>query len=196
MPEMDGYEATAAIRAREAGDGHIPIIAMTAGASREDEAKCLAAGMDDYVTKPVNRAALARTLLRWVHNGDPSVAEERAGGSLDPEMLSPIRELAAQDPSGIAELVRLFLRDARSRLDSAATSAEQGDLAAISLTAHSLKGSSANLAAHTMAAVCGELEVASEAGDVNTVTELLTRLEVEFERVGIALRSTFELDQS
>ena len=196
MPEMDGYAATAAIRAREADDARTPIIAMTAGASREDEAKCVAAGMDDYITKPVNKAALARTLQRWVHTGNPSsAAEQSAGGPLDPETLSQIHDLAAQDPSGIAKLVRLFVRDARSRLDSATAAAKQGDLAAIAQTAHSLKGSSANLGAHTMSALCGDLEVASQAGDQDVAIELLTRLDAEFERAAIALRNTFKLSQ-
>jgi CheY-like chemotaxis protein/HPt (histidine-containing phosphotransfer) domain-containing protein len=197
MPEMDGFAATAAIREREAGDRHTPIIAMTAGASREDEAKCLAAGMDDYVAKPVNSEALARILQRWIHNGDPSGgAAESSPGPLDPELLSQIRELAAQDPSGIAELVRLFLRDARTRLDSAGSAAERGDLAAVARTAHSLKGSSASLAAQTMALLCADLEGASETGDVHAATEVMTRLEAEFERVDSAMRTAFKLDES
>ena len=196
MTEMDGYAATAAIREREGGDSHTTIIAMTAGASSEDEAKCFAAGMDDYITKPVNRAALALTMQRWIRDDGALAADEPAEGSLDPDVLAQIKDLAAQDPGGIAEVVRLFIRDARSRLDSAATCTQQGDLAAVALTAHSLKGSSANLAARTMAALCRELEAASQAGDVDTVTEVLARLDSEFEQVVVALRGTFRLGQS
>jgi CheY-like chemotaxis protein len=66
MPELDGYEATAGIRARETQTGgHIPIIAMTANAMQDDRARCLAAGMDDYTSKPVRPAALAHLLQRW-----------------------------------------------------------------------------------------------------------------------------------
>jgi len=197
MPEMDGYEATAAIRAREAGDGHVPIIAMTAGASPEDEAACLAAGMDDYVTKPVNRTVLARLLDRWVHNTPSATAPNSshdAPGSLDPETLSQIRELAAQDPAGIAELVGTFLRDARERIDTAAAAAAQGDLAAVSRTAHSLKGSSGNLAATAMAELCADLEEACADGDVTVVVEIIVRLDSEFEHVAVALRAAFDLD--
>lgn len=193
MPEMDGYAATAAIREREAGDSHTTIIAMTAGASSEDETKCFAAGMDDYITKPLNRAALALTMQRWIRDQHPD--DKRAEDSLDPDVLAQIKDLAAQDPRGIAELVHLFIRDTRSRLDSAATSAEQGDLAAVALTAHSLKGSSANLAAQTMAALCRELEAASKASDIDTVSEVLARLNSEFEQVAVALRGIFGLTQ-
>ncbi len=67
MPVMDGYETTAAIRAGENGDRHVPVIAMTAGALASDREKCLAAGMDDYIAKPITSAALDRLLARWLH---------------------------------------------------------------------------------------------------------------------------------
>jgi two-component system, sensor histidine kinase and response regulator len=66
MPEMDGYEATAEIRRLEGGIGHVPIIAMTAAAMEGDRERCMAAGMDDFITKPVRMEAVSTALGRWV----------------------------------------------------------------------------------------------------------------------------------
>ena len=78
MPEMDGYEATAEIRRLEGGVGHIPIIAMTAAAMEGDREKCMAAGMDDFITKPVRMEAVSTVLERWVTSRWTST--ERASG--------------------------------------------------------------------------------------------------------------------
>ena len=201
MPEMDGYDATAEIRRRETDDHRTPIIAMTAGASRDDEAKCLAAGMDDYVSKPVRPAELARVLHRWVRNGGNGDDGGNGGtgvpapvvGStpaLDPTALAALQELEQLDPEGTADIVRLFLHDARSRLDALHDAHERRDTATIAQTAHSLKGSCANLAATSMAALCADLEDAG-ADDRELVTLTLGRLTAEFDRVDVALRSAF-----
>ncbi len=192
MPEMDGYAATAAIRAREAGDGHIPIIAMTASVGREDEARCLAAGMDDYITKPVNAGRLARVLERWTHDDRDDVRDSTDQGPLGSVGLAQLHELAERDPEGVTSLVELFLQDTRARLD-AATAAAGSDLSAVTEIAHSLKGSSATFAADALAALCADLEQACDSDDGPAVIETLHRLETEFKVVARALRRSFEL---
>src|SRR5205823_12203427 len=107
MPEMDGYEATGEIRRRElAGASRIPIIAMTANAMQGDREKCLAAGMDDYISKPVTPAALKTALGRWLGGRDLPTA------ALDPTAFAGFAELTSGDEIGRAscrERVRVWV---------------------------------------------------------------------------------------
>ena len=89
MPEMDGFEATRAIRRREVGDHHVPIIAMTASATDADRERCIAAGMDDYIAKPVRMERMEAALARWT--------AVRDDGALDPSLLNHLRDLGSDD---------------------------------------------------------------------------------------------------
>jgi signal transduction histidine kinase/CheY-like chemotaxis protein/HPt (histidine-containing phosphotransfer) domain-containing protein len=188
MPEMDGYDATAAIRAREGADRHTPIIAMTAGASREDEARCFEAGMDDYVSKPVSRAALQRALQRWV----PDAGDDRssADGPLEPSALEGLRELAEQDPDGIRNMVRLFVEDAGSRVEQLGAAHRRGDAAQVRALAHSLRGSSATFGAASIAELCTQIERAA-LDDVARVGPTILRVQSELETAAAALAEAF-----
>ena len=164
MPRMDGFTATARIRDRERQNGtRTPIIAMTASALVADRDRCLAAGMDDYLAKPVNPAALEHVLDRWVH-GDPAVPvlPTAAAGHRDDPIGRRLDELAGDRTESerdlVHRLVESFLNRAPEQLAALQDAFDRGDLADFEEQAHTLKGAAGNIGAEAVAAVCDRLE--------------------------------------
>jgi CheY-like chemotaxis protein/HPt (histidine-containing phosphotransfer) domain-containing protein len=180
MPRMDGFTATARLREREQRDGtRTPVIAMTASALVADRERCLAAGMDDYLAKPVNPAELAHALERWVHGEatPPAPAAPPVASGHDP-IGHRLDELAG-DRSGpeldlVHRLVTSFLDRAPRLLTAVQEAFEQGDRQAFEDQAHSLKGAAGNIGADAVAAVCARLEDRARAGELpaGTAAEL------------------------
>ena len=140
MPEMDGFEATQVIREREAGtDRRTPIVAMTAHAMKGDRERCLAAGMDDYVSKPVERAELTR-VLAWAAGApvvpDPEPVVER-GPALD---YRAALQRFGGDEELFADVAGVFRADAPRLLGELRHAVAAGDAPAVQRTAHGLKG--------------------------------------------------------
>ena len=197
MPEMDGYEATAEIRRRESDSSHIPIIAFTAHTMRGDRERCLAAGMDDYISKPVKSTDLRRVLQEWPGSAAAAPSAEQgpeenkeSGKSVDQAVLDRLRELNEDDePDILTELIDLFLRDTPPRLAALKDAIKEGNAQALSQTAHVLKGSSANLGATQLAALNAELQSKASDGSLKDASRLLAQLDDEFERVRHILES-------
>ena len=172
MPEMDGYEATAAIRRAEPPGRHVPIVAMTAGALPEDRERCLSAGMDDHLAKPLMPVDVGGALEKWAGPrpgaGVRAQLEERldllrgAGAALGPaELAGLLRRLSAHAPGHVEEIVQAVAVDDAGRL------LEQ---------AHQLKGVAANLGARDLAAVCERLERAARDHDLDAAVAPLAEL--------------------
>jgi len=217
MPEMDGFEATAQIRARQREGllpGKLPIVALTANAVAGDRERCLAAGMDDYLSKPFTRERLAATLQRWLppsaaapvdaasassasasaapvapgsvrtHQGAVTASEE----PINPRALDAIRHLPG--PNGallVHKVIGAFLADTPGRFAQLRAAAEAGDAETLRKTAHTLNSSSANVGAEPLAALCKALEMLGRQGSVDGASMLLAAAETELTRVLAAL---------
>jgi signal transduction histidine kinase/DNA-binding response OmpR family regulator len=173
MPDVDGLQATRQIHAAW-GDASPPIIALTAGASLEDRARCEAAGMDDYLTKPLQVAALAQALERWVVQGRDAHSGAPAGAAVPPPASAPeaplmdlgrleeFREFDDDQLTMTKEVIGLFLADTPPRLAAMDDAIARGDAAALSKTAHALKGGASNIGAKAIQQHADGLEAAAK----------------------------------
>jgi two-component system, sensor histidine kinase and response regulator len=198
MPEMDGYAATAAIRSRESGDARLPIVAMTAHAMKGDRERCIAAGMDDYLSKPLRPQELDDVLTRWL--GTPGAPEPKPSSqafepvpSGDPfESLlddARMRIFRVDYPEIIDQLIELFVESTPPLLSELREGAESGDPDAVRRAAHRLKGSCQNIGAGFMAKLAHDLELTSTAAP-----EQLDGLDRIFVDTRDALRAALEGD--
>jgi two-component system sensor histidine kinase/response regulator len=186
MPVMDGYTATAAIRAFEARSGtHMPIIAMTANAMPGDRERCLDAGMDDYVTKPLKDEVLLEVVQRW---GLPVVHDVRP--AIDAHIFSGLTALCdGADTAFLSTLINDFLQDALVRLATLQRAINTGDATTLEGTAHTLKSSSSYMGAVGMATLCEQLQMLGKTGAVYAAVPLVEQLGTEVERVRQALEA-------
>jgi CheY-like chemotaxis protein len=216
MPEMDGLEATRHIRRQWPGEQGPYIVAMTANAMEGDREACLAAGMDDYVSKPIRVEELVGALSsvrplgeRESPNGGdgemasaeapPSIEQEADGTGaeqtmvdhqvLDPTALETLLEIVGGEPALLGELIDSFLEEAPPLVDTLRQALEQGDAAELRRAAHTIKSSSNDFGATTLAELCQELETMGKAGTLDGAAELVAQVEHECEQVSAALEA-------
>ena len=202
MPVMDGYQATAALRARETPGGpRLPVIALTANAMEGDRNLCLAAGMDDYLAKPYTAAQLEATLQRWLppattlappepepaprpESSSAPAAVPEPDDALDRRVLEPYREL---DPEGgwgfVRRLLEVYLDSSAPLIVTLAEALPAGDAGAARQAAHALKSSSANIGANRLAEQVETLASLGKAGRHEAAHRLLGEARGEHQRV-------------
>jgi two-component system sensor histidine kinase/response regulator len=170
MPELDGYDATREIRRREHGGQRMPIIAMTANSMQGERERCLAAGMDDYLTKPLRIQPLKETLTHWASG--PQVAG--AGPRLLQEAV--VAELETFESDILSKLLTLYFDEADGQVSELKGAIRRGERITVRRTAHKLQGSSSTLGAAHVSQVACELKATARTGDLTGADQLLARL--------------------
>jgi CheY-like chemotaxis protein len=212
IPVLDGYEATAQIRREEGARRRTPIIALTASADPDNRGRCIAAGMDDVVSKPLTSESLAALLVAWVPDGavpgiaiDPAEAPptnrvhtahaaETTRPALDPRTIARLDRLGADAGEDLVrQLATIFEADATSHISTLRHALASEDAVVVSREAHTMSGASVNVGATRLAQLCDTLaaDISKDIGtrDLQHSWALLDLVEAELARVQSALRT-------
>ena len=191
MPEMDGYEATAHIREHEIVTGRrTPLVAMTANTQKGDAEKCLAAGMDDYLAKPITLVELRQKLEKWLPHGDvqraaiADLVDDGAETAIDQHIFAKLRDILG---ASLPQAVSPFLEDTPQYLLDLEAAVHGRDAESARARAHAIKGSSGNLGATLLAQLAKEAEELAIAGKLDQIAPLLPRLRIAYNAVANAL---------
>lgn len=202
MPVMDGYEATESIRRleQEKGVERVPIIALTAHALKGDRERCLAVGMDDYITKPFDEQQLADILFRWSHDQKDDVVRDVEEGQrprstsfeythIDINMIDNlVHILNNRSPDSLESLVSVYLESSVDIVQKLYQFFTNDDYENIWQSAHSLQSSSANFGAYQLAALCRDLEEAGRECRKEVLSLIIQNIDTEFSLVAKELR--------
>jgi len=196
MPEMDGYQLSAAIRAAEIGSRHIPIIALTANALRGEYERCRAAGMDDYLSKPARLNELKAMLEKWLPTAKPRPVSSDSpatttlqGTATGPVDLSILEDLVGNDPEVIRDFLHNFRISATQIATELKTACENGQTTQAGAAAHKLESSAYSVGAVKLGELCADMEQAGNSGQIDVLADLLPRFEAEMVAVNNHLDS-------
>jgi PAS domain S-box-containing protein len=205
MPEMDGYEATRAIRALPAPRNAIPILAMTAYALSGDRAKCLEAGMNDYLTKPIDRDVLIERVADWLNRAPPPAAgwaastaepeeeeEDQIGAGLpvDRSVLAAVAEDIPGD--GLRMVAGVFLEDSRKLVDALAAAGAEGDVSRLTRESHRLKSAARTFGMNALGNRAAEIERLIREGRLEAAASLARHAPDQYARDSALFRSTLD----
>lgn len=197
MPEMDGFEATRAIREKESG-GHVPIVAMTAHAMKGDRERCLEAGMDDYVSKPVKAEELFSAIERVAlapprrKRQKPALSSPLRPPSTEVINLSHVMEVVDGDMDLFKEITELFFEQGSELVNRIREGIEKGDAERVEHAAHSLKGSAGNIGAKRVHDAAYRLEMMGREGRLERAMDVLSLLEREIREANEAVKEIIQ----
>jgi two-component system sensor histidine kinase/response regulator len=204
MPKLDGYDASAEIRRREAavtGGRHTPIIAMTANAMMGDREKCIAAGMDDYITKPIHADDLQRVLEQWSPPWSPR-PDKNLEVKLDrsaPEILIPVdkeRLLDAVGKEGVIppQFVDFYQDQMSDELNRLRTAIRTDSASEVTQIAHGCAGMNANCGMLAVVAPLRELERMGREGNLAGAEQVADKVSFDFARIQLVLTTMLETE--
>ncbi len=188
MPEMDGLEATAAIRNSGRPWAAMPVLAMTAHAMQGDREKCIGSGMDDYLTKPIQPTLLLKTVRHWIENKNSTAKETVMNGHQDRTAPSPLNltaalERCAGDHDFLREVLDEFLSLSGDQVGAIAEAVQSADPDTVTKQAHSIKGAAANLGAEQVAGTALELELLGREAQLDNAAQIVEKLRRQIEEL-------------
>jgi CheY-like chemotaxis protein/HPt (histidine-containing phosphotransfer) domain-containing protein len=192
MPEMDGMETTRRLKALDLV-GLPPIVAMTAYAMKEDRERFLAAGMDDYLAKPIRAQQLIQTVSRWVSSGHSTVEESFVVTDfvVDEEVLASLSDAVGGDPAFVQSMLEEFIVEAKEQIAAAISAHQAGSCKGVQSELHTLKGNSGTLGAAQVHSICEKIELKAKVCDFEHFPSEIVDLQIALKNFEDAIKAKF-----
>lgn len=192
MPEMDGMETTRRLKALNLASLP-PIVAMTAYAMKEDRERFLAAGMDDYLAKPIRAQQIIAMVSRWVSSGHSTVTESLVVVDfvVDEEVLASLSDAVGGDPAFVQSMLEEFIVEAKEQIAAAISSHEAGSCKGVQSELHTLKGNSGTLGAAQVHSICEKIEMKAKVCDFTEFATEIVDLQIALKNFEDAIKAKF-----
>jgi len=192
MPEMDGMETTRRLKALNLAFLP-PIVAMTAYAMKEDRERFLAAGMDDYLAKPIRAQQIIQMVSRWVSDGHGTIQEVEQSNNfvVDEEVLASLSDAVGGDPTFVKSMLEEFIAEAKDQIADAITAHGAGNCKGVQSELHTLKGNSGTLGASQVHSICEKIELKAKVCDFTHFAKEIVDLQIALKNFEGAIKAKF-----